>query len=409
MALLKFPDNHKPRYSDFSIDGILDETLREGAERCAFSVPAKDKIPLISKILQSGVRDIVYGSGPNDPTHLFQTIDDLIENDALPADARFSFIMLLNCHEPIMAQFESFPDALKKYVTISFGMVSHKADERLFERTTEQLRRWGFESFRVSLLNNFSTGIDEGSYEKITGDIDRSLAMDIQTVRVNDSLGTLYPEAMAVLAANLRHQYPRTDFCLHAHNDRGLGLQNALASLYHGFNIIEGGFAGTGNRSGLPAIEILELIFRERNIRINGHSLDTDAVIDAARLSESTFLSMPDLYRPISGHIVNQENMGVANIPAFLGAAREIPYFLNSTGLHDATVQRILLDEGLEDESCDPAVVQQVKKELDAILTATYPRKHSEFERMRDELVQFYASDVVYASTVGQLARRFIQ
>lgn len=409
MALLKFPDNHKPRYSDFSIDGILDETLREGAERCAFSVPAKDKIPLISKILQSGVRDIVYGSGPNDPTHLFQTINDLIENDALPADARFSFIMLLNCHEPIMAQFESFPDALKKYVTISFGMVSHKADERLFERTAEQLRRWGFESFRVSLLNNFSTGIDEGSYEKITGDIDRSLAMDIQTVRVNDSLGTLYPEAMAVLAANLRHQYPRTDFCLHAHNDRGLGLQNALASLYHGFNIIEGGFAGTGNRSGLPAIEILELIFRERNIRINGHSLDTDAVIDAARLSESTFLSMPDLYRPISGHIVNQENMGVANIPAFLGAAREIPYFLNSTGLHDATVQRILLDEGLEDESCDPAVVQQVKKELDAILTATYPRKHSEFERMRDELVQFYASDVVYASTVGQLARRFIQ
>ncbi len=188
-----------------------------------------------------------------------------------------------------------------------------------------------------------------------------------------------------------------------------MGLQNALASLYHGFNIIEGGFAGTGNRSGLPAIEILELIFRERNIRINGHSLDTDAVIDAARLSESTFLSMPDLYRPISGHIVNQENMGVANIPAFLGAAREIPYFLNSTGLHDATVQRILLDEGLEDESYDPAVVQQVKKELDAILTATYPKKHSEFERMRDELVQFYASDVVYASTVGQLARRFIQ
>ncbi|MGX9867185.1 isopropylmalate synthase [Enterobacter mori] len=409
MALLKFPDNHKPRYSDFSIDGILDETLREGAERCAFSVPAKDKIPLISKILQSGVRDIVYGSGPNDPTHLFQTINDLIENDALPADARFSFIMLLNCHEPIMAQFESFPDALKKYVTISFGMVSHKADERLFERTTEQLRRWGFESFRVSLLNNFSTGIDEGSYEKITGDIDRSLAMDIQTVRVNDSLGTLYPEAMAVLAANLRHQYPRTDFCLHAHNDRGLGLQNALASLYHGFNIIEGGFAGTGNRSGLPAIEILELIFRERNIRINGHSLDTDAIIDAARLSESTFLSMPDLYRPISGHIVNQENMGVANIPAFLGAAREIPYFLNSTGLHDATVQRLLLDEGLNLEAENPTIVQQVKQELDALLLASYQKKHREFERIREELIDLYASDVVYASTAGHLARSLVR
>lgn len=168
MTLLKFPDNHAPRYSDFNIDGILDETLREGAERCAFSVPADSKVPLISKILQSGVRDIVYGSGPNDPAHLAQTINDLLDKDNLPTGARFSFIMLLNCHEPIMPQFKAFPDELKDYLTISFGMVSHKADEKLFERTTEQLRTWGFNNFRVSLLNNFSTGIDEESYEKIT-------------------------------------------------------------------------------------------------------------------------------------------------------------------------------------------------------------------------------------------------
>lgn len=43
MAIIKFPHNHIPRYSDFSIDGILDETLREGAERCAFSIPAPKK------------------------------------------------------------------------------------------------------------------------------------------------------------------------------------------------------------------------------------------------------------------------------------------------------------------------------------------------------------------------------
>lgn len=193
------------------------------------------------------------------------------------------------------------------------------------------------------------------------------------------------------------------------HNDRGLGLQNALASLYHGFNIIEGGFAGTGNRSGLPAIEILELIFRERNIRINGHSLDTDTVIEASRLTERTFLSMPDLYRPISGHIVDQENMGVANIPAFLGATREIPYFLNSTGLHDATVQRILLDEGLDRDADNPVVVQQVKKELNAILLTAYPKKQQEFERIRNELIEFYASDVIYASTVGKLTRSLVR
>ncbi|MEL4887303.1 isopropylmalate synthase [Pectobacterium betavasculorum] len=369
----------------------------------------KAKIPLISKILHTGIRDVVYGSGPNDPTYLSQTIGSLIENSEIGADSRFSFIMLLNCHEPIMQQFKTFPDDLKKYITISFGMVSHRADEHVFERTTDQLRAWGFNSFRVSLLNNFSTGIDEESYEKISIDIDRSIAAEIGTVRINDSLGTLYPEAMAVLAANLRHQYSTTDFCLHAHNDRGLGLQNALTSLYHGFNIIEGGFAGTGNRSGLPAIEILDLIFKERNITINHKSLNSSAVIEAAELTERTFLSIPDLYRPVSGHIVNQENMGVANIPAFLGASRDIPYFLNSTGLHDATVQRILQDEGFDAEADDDAVVQLVKQKLDAILIDAYPKKHQEFERIREELIQFYASDVIYASTAGQYAKSFVQ
>lgn len=408
MALLKFPNNHTPRYGNFNIDGILDETLREGAERCAFSVPARDKEPLISKIFQSGVKDVVYGSGPQDPTHLVQTINSLLEKDEIPSGARFSFIMLLNCYAPIMPQFKSFPDSLKPFITISFGMVSHKAEEQLFERTTEQLRQWGFNSFRVSLLNNFSTGIDEESYEKIAQDIDRSLAIDIETVRINDSLGTLYPEAMAVLSANLRHQYPHTDFCLHAHNDRGLGLQNALVSLYHGFNIIEGGFAGTGNRSGLPAIEILDLIFKERNITINQQTLDSTTVIETAQLSERTFLSMPDLYRPVSGRVVNQENMGVANIPAFLGATRDIPYFLNSTGLHDATVQRILQDEGFSSQADDAAIVQLVKKKLDSVLTEAYPKKHQEFERIREDLIRFYESDVIYASTVGQYARDFI-
>lgn len=409
MPLLKFPKNHKPRYCGFNIDGILDETLREGAERCIFSIPAQCKIPLISKILQCGIRDIVYGSGPNDPTLLIHTLNELLENDLLPPKTHFSFIMLLNCHEPLMPQFKLFPDLLKSYLTISFGMISHQPNKRLFEHTIEQLNKWGFNNFRVSLLNNFSTGIDEESYENITKDIDRSIGMDIGKIRINDSLGTLYPEATAILTANLRHQYPKTDFCLHAHNDRGLGLQNALTSLYHGFNIIEGGFAGMGNRSGLPAIEILEQIFREQNITINNHDLNTEMVIETARLSERTFLSLPDLYRPISGLIVNQENMGVANIPTFLQAARDIPYFLNSTGLHDATIKKILQDEGFEIEAEDPAIVQKIKKNLDAILIATYPKKHQEFEQIRKDVVQLYASNVIYASTVGSLTRSFLE
>ncbi|AOA57107.1 hypothetical protein [Acinetobacter larvae] len=67
--------------------------------------------------------------------------------------------------------------------------------------------------------------------------------------------------------------------------------------------------------------------------------------------------------------------MGVANIPAFLGATRDIPYFLNSTGLHDATIQRILQEEGLESEA-DDDIIQLVKQKLDTILMDTYSNKY---------------------------------
>ncbi|PHM49695.1 isopropylmalate synthase [Xenorhabdus miraniensis] len=409
MALLTLPKNHKPRFSNFNIDGILDETLREGSERCPFSVQTDRKIPLISTIFETGVRDIVFGSGPKDPTDLASVIKQLVHKNKLPSDAKFSFIMLLNCHEPLMKQFKYFPDEFKKYVTISFGMVSHKSDEKTFERATEELRGYGFTNFRVSLLNNFSSGVDEVSYEKIIKEIDRTLHMDINVVRINDSLGTIYPEAMAILAANLRHDYPLVNFCLHAHNDRGLGLQNALVSIYNGFNLIEGGFAGTGNRSGLPAIEILNFIFKEKSISIKDKYLDSSLVLDAARLTERTFLSIPDLYKPVSGHIVEQENMGVANIPSFLGAARDIPYFLNSIGLHDATLQKIMSDEGLLDAANDPSLVQQVKERFDSILVEIYSRKEKEFEQIRNQLEQFYATDVLYTSSVGKYTREFLK
>ena len=98
---------------------------------------------------------------------------------------------------------------------------------------------------------------------------------------------------MAILVANLRHDYPATIFCLHAHNDRGFGLQNALVSIYHGFNMIEGGFGEFGNRSGLPAIELLSRIFKEKNIRLSTGDLNGDAAFKTARLAQKRNPSFP--------------------------------------------------------------------------------------------------------------------
>ncbi|WP_348986801.1 hypothetical protein [Xenorhabdus sp. SGI240] len=101
--------------------------------------------------------------------------------------------------------------------------------------------------------------------------------------------------------------------------------------------------------------------------------------------------------------------MGVANIPSFLGAARDVSYFLNSIGLHDATLQKIMSDEGLFDAANDPGLVQQVKERLDSMLVEIYSRKEQEFEQIRNQLDQFYATDVLYTSSVGKYTREFLK
>ncbi|WP_267967309.1 beta/alpha barrel domain-containing protein [Agrobacterium vitis] len=404
---MKFPAGHKTRLSGFSIDGVLDETLREGSERCMFSVSTEEKLPLIRSILKTGVKDIIFGSGPDDPADMATILERLEAEDALDGQ-KFSFILLLNCFQPLMQQFAEFPASLRKHVTISFGMITHDTQNRLFERTVDQFRALGFNSFRVSLLNNFSSEIDEKTYAGITAQIDRSRNVGIETIRINDSLGTIYPEAMAVLAANLRHDYPVSDFCLHAHNDLGFGLQNTLVSLYNGFNMVEGGFAEFGNRSGLPAIELLDKIFAEKDILVKSGALNTKAIMETSRLAERTFLALPDLFRPVSGLITDCENMGVTNIPDYLGASSASRYFLNRIGLHEPTLTKILNDLGVHDEKELAARALEFADFLGNKMHETTVRKTFEYRSLCRMIESFYNDDVLFTDRVYTLARDYL-
>ncbi|MED1419831.1 hypothetical protein [Bacillus smithii] len=69
---MQLPKNHKKRENNFQNDGFLDETLREGAERCLFAIDEDKKYELIKKLVDSGIRDIIIGSGPKDPSLIFK-------------------------------------------------------------------------------------------------------------------------------------------------------------------------------------------------------------------------------------------------------------------------------------------------------------------------------------------------
>ncbi|MCC5979534.1 MAG: hypothetical protein JJU21_15845 [Salinarimonas sp.] len=407
---LDFPTGHKPRFENFELAGFLDETMREGAERCPFSIPAEKKLKLARKISDCGVRDIVFGSAPSDPELMQQFIEE-VKSDNPQSNIRLAFILLLNCWEPLYDKFRSFPKELMDNVCISFGMIDYKSNEQLFQRVFHKFHDLGFRHFRVSLINNFKSGVDEATYTHITRQIDASVSLGIDTVRINDSLGVCYPETMAVLAANLVHSYPRLNFCVHAHDDKGLGLQNAMTSIYNGFNLIEGGFSGFGNRSGLPAVEVLEEIFSDKNIRIQGMDLDPARLRQVGYLAEETFLVVPNVYRAVTGKIVNWENLGVANIPDYLGDSRRARRFLTDVGTHDGTLNNILETASESNKSQSTAsnnALSTFRESLHEEMANVYEIKRELYSSITESIGKLYSEGVIFEEDAIEKARRFV-
>lgn len=407
---LDFPRGHQPRFENFELAGFLDETMREGAERCPFSIPAKQKLMLARKIAETGVRDIVFGSAPTDPLLMRELIEELKHGNP-QTDVRLAFILLLNCWEPIFETFKSFPKELMDNVCISFGMIDYNSKDKLFQRVFHKFHDLGFRHFRVSLINNFKSGVDEKTYAHITRQIDESVDLGIDTVRINDSLGVCYPETMAVLAANLVQAYPGLSFCVHAHDDKGLGLQNAMTSIYNGFNLIEGGFSGFGNRSGLPAIEVLQEIFSDKNIRIRGMDLQADALREVGYLAEETFLVVPNVYRAVTGKIVNWENLGVANIPDYLGDSRRARRFLTDVGTHDGTLRTILEKASAGGAGPSPSsgnVLSAFRDRLHEEMDNVYALKREVYSSITRSMNQLYSDGVIFEEDAIEKARRFV-
>lgn len=404
---LSFPQGHQPRYASFHLDGLIDETLREGAERCLFAVDEENKFTLAKALVGAGIRDLVIGSGPDDPDLLLRCLKAKFELEQFPMDAHFIFIILLNSWEAMYEQFKHFPQEYLKEIPFSFGMVEYQQNEQLLERVVEKFAALGATSFRVSLLNNFSSGVDEEKYAAITAQIERCVRLGFKIIRINDSLGRIYPETMAVLAANLVHDYPHLDFCLHAHDDHGLGLINALTSVYHGFNMIEGAIAGYGNRSGLPSIETLEKICREKDITIGDLPLDSQKLIAAAKTADEVFITIPSLYRPVSGVIVDKENLGVLNIPDYLGIERETDYFLNSVGLHQNTIVRTLQGAGFDGRYInDHEFIATVRETVKMQMKAIYEHKRAEYHDLSQQVLSFYQSGVLGALDITETAKK---
>jgi 2-isopropylmalate synthase len=393
-----------PRYRDFAVRTIVDETLREGLERCMFPVPVDDLYRLFRAQHDAGIRETIVGAGPGE-TALLERICADQDRGVLGADVRPIFLVMLNCWESAYHNLARLPRAWLERTTLSFGMVELGAEERLLERVFDKLEALGARRFKSSVLNDFTRGCREESYERIAAQLERAGRLGIRAFRINDSVGKLYPEDAAELCGRLCADFPQLALCLHCHDDRGLALANQLASIYHGFQAVEGSLCGLGNRSGITALEALVSACRDRGIRLGEVPLDLGRLCANARLAEAVFLAVPSTYRPVSGRFAGKTNFGVMNIPDFLRAGGERDYFLSAVNLHRETIARALVTHGFAAHELDDDLLDGTLADVRALIGTRHAGARGRYDALVGAIDALYEGSQLSVADIAELAR----
>lgn len=390
LARLHEYNRDSEKYRNFKVGHLVDETLREGCERCGFEIDDGKKFKLLKSMTDAGLREFFIGIGPKKQNRFIsKCLQEKLDTGVLPFDTKFIFITLLNSWKETLENLQELPKHHIKELEISFGMVDIQSKNQLFESVHNDFTNVGFKSFRISTLNNFSGGLSDEMYAKIANQILRCKKLGINTIRINDSVGTLYPEDTAKLCQSLTADFKNTNFCLHTHNDRGLSLVNSLVSIQNGFNMIEGSLAGFGNRSGITPIDLVVKICQEKNIDLGGLKIDKKKLKQTTQLAEQIFLAIPNVYRPDSGIFTSKVNIGALNIPDYLQAPGERNYVLNADGVYKGNIKSTLIKEGfdralLEDDNFMDIVISQ----LDADLAHRSERAERQYSTITKEIFE---------------------
>ncbi|ADZ89573.1 pyruvate carboxyltransferase [Marinomonas mediterranea] len=378
------------RFNNFPVPFLVDETLREGVERCPFPISVESKMQLLEKMTEAGIRDFIVGCGPEKPD-VWEALFKYREANRIPKDTEASYIILLNCWETAFDYFKKGnfnPDWIKE-TTFSFGMINYRESQGTFKKAVDAFRSLGAGKFKASVLNNFRNGVEPEKYAEICRQINNALELGVSIIRINDSVGSMQPHITHQLCSTLVKDYPKTIFCFHAHNDTGLALANAMASIQAGFQMIEGSLAGFGNRSGIAPMEQVLNMCRVNNIKVGRQPIDMKKLLEAALLSEDIFMQAPNVFRPVSGAMETDSNFGVLNIPDFLGVPDKKNYFVNYPGLHPDTIKMAFKKCEIKNIYTEEEILEGIDK-LRSIMETEIHSITESYQDMKSSVYRFY-------------------
>jgi len=314
---------------------LMDETLREGAERATVPPGINAKADLAQAIATIGVRTLVVGMFPDVP-HNIELLRELVKRQRagnIPSDVRFMIISHVG--EAFTRTLETLESAGIPTATIwiiaihsvsdlqirhLFPTVLRMAKDANIEEAfwlksdAEAVRaanlQW-LDSFLPTVKRYRGGGIMVGLLDTFRADhghllnaVDLLSKHGIREVRLVDAAGTCLPHQLPQTVGELVSRFPDIAFYGHFHDDFGMATSNAVTGLALGLRGVDTSVGGFANRAGHPPLaEVVMALRKLYGVALPG--FDTTQLYGLSRLTEQLYGLMESPSQAVTGVITH--------------------------------------------------------------------------------------------------------
>lgn len=276
---------------------VCEVSTRDGFQSLPFEVETEDKIRLLDKIADAGVKEIEVGSFvPGRAGGLWQMSKTPEVFDRMSPREGVVYRALLQTPEGARQAVEH---GCRKF------KINISGSEKHYELMTGNAIAHGVAGFReigevaaaegVKLLGSISLAFmspydGQVPFDRLKMIINGFLEAGAEEISLNDTAGMATPAMVYEYFTAMQAEFPQVEtWAFHPHNTRGMGLANTVAALQAGIGKIDASLAGIGgcsvfkNASGNISTEDLIYLLDGMGIETGIHM---DKLIEAGQMVE---------------------------------------------------------------------------------------------------------------------------
>lgn len=236
--------------------GILDSTLREGEQTPGVVFTVEQRVEIAKALSDIGVTMIEAGH-PAVSADIYEGIKRIVKmkKEGVITSEILGHSRAVKRDVEVAAELEVDRIAIFYGISdIHLKAKHHVTKEEALKIISETVSYAKSHGVKVRFTAEDATRAD---YQYLLEVIKTAKDAGADRISIADTVGVLYPPKTRELFKDLTSRFPDVEFDIHAHNDLGMAVANALAAVEGGATIIHATVNGLGERVGIVPLQVV--------------------------------------------------------------------------------------------------------------------------------------------------------